>query len=396
MSIRELLKPQHPPTRSAALLCATNNRAAAAALAILALLPACSPYPDDGEFFAGVVFARNFLAGVRRLTTAVQPPASNPAPPRAQSDERINAYSLLADTGTTSVTTTPTTAAPATSPLWANLYGPKVTRPDGTSVPLHTDTAQQVYVFDGNCQAPDDYKFDERVDLYRRDRQYPIFTDLPELLSSNGGRPGRLSAGSYSAIVEVIRVQIPSGFPCQSVKRWKTVTDRTAEKIPGDIQLAPSTKKEYRLLLIFDPVLTTPPLPTQLGWFDQLLVTYVDMGPVPVDEATSTFKTMPVVRFVNTATPPVALPGVAQAVIGNLDERERLAAAPYAYSPICRTVNVPVKAGEVPFFDLSKYKALIDAPAQNPRAGLTACIVCNSTSDGGYACPLAQSGAGAR
>ena len=104
MSIRELLKPQHPPTRSAALLCATNNRAAAAALAILALLPACSPYPDDGEFFAGVVFARNFLAGVRRLTTAVQPPASNPAPPRAQSDERINAYSLLADTGTTSVT----------------------------------------------------------------------------------------------------------------------------------------------------------------------------------------------------------------------------------------------------------------------------------------------------
>ena len=224
MSIRELLKPQHPPTRSAALLCAT----------IAALLPACSPYPDDGEFFAGVVFARNFLAGVRRLTTAVQPPASNPAPPRAQSDERINAYSLLADTGTTSVTTTPTTAAPATSPLWANLYGPKVTRPDGTSVPLHTDTAQQVYVFDGNCQAPDDYKFDERVDLYRRDRQYPIFTDLPELLSSNGGRPGRLSAGSYSAIVEVIRVQIPSGFPCQSVKRWKTVTDRTAEKIPGD------------------------------------------------------------------------------------------------------------------------------------------------------------------
>lgn len=386
MSIRELLKPQHPPTRSAALLCAT----------IAALLPACSPYPDDGEFFAGVVFARNFLAGVRRLTTAVQPPASNPAPPRAQSDERINAYSLLADTGTTSVTTTPTTAAPATSPLWANLYGPKVTRPDGTSVPLHTDTAQQVYVFDGNCQAPDDYKFDERVDLYRRDRQYPIFTDLPELLSSNGGRPGRLSAGSYSAIVEVIRVQIPSGFPCQSVKRWKTVTDRTAEKIPGDIQLAPSTKKEYRLLLIFDPVLTTPPLPTQLGWFDQLLVTYVDMGPVPVDEATSTFKTMPVVRFVNTATPPVALPGVAQAVIGNLDERERLASAPYAYSPICRTVNVPVKAGEVPFFDLSKYKALIDAPAQNPRAGLTACIVCNSTSDGGYACPLAQSGAGAR
>ena len=43
---------------------------------------------SSGEFFAGVVFARNFLAGVRRLTTAVQPPASNPTPPRAQSDER--------------------------------------------------------------------------------------------------------------------------------------------------------------------------------------------------------------------------------------------------------------------------------------------------------------------
>lgn len=358
-----------------------------------AALCACAPYPDDGEFFAGVVFARNFVAGVRTLSVAAQPPASNPTPPRGQNDARPNAYSLLLATGTSAQPTVSSTT-PATSPLWQNLYGTKVTRPDGTQVPLHTDTAQQVYVFDGPCQAPDNYAFDERYDLFRGDRQYPIFQDLPEVLATNGGRPGRLTPANYSAIVEVVHVQLPSGFPCQSVKRWKTVTDRTAAKTPGDLALAAApTTKEYRLLLIVDPVLTTPPLPVQLGWFDQLLVPYIDMGPVPVDPDKSAFLTMPVVRFTSPTGTALNLP---RAVLATPDERDRITASPYRYSPLCRTVDVPIMTAVPASYDLAAYKAQIDAAPQNPRANLTPCLICNSTSDGQYNCPLAQSGAGAR
>ena len=95
--------------------------------------------------------------------------------------------------------------------------------------------------------------------LIRLDRQYPIFADIPEVLSTNSGRAGR--TGAYSAVVEVIHLAGSGALPCQSIKRLDTVESR----IGKDLR---EVRREYRLLQIIDPlkVPSTPSLPTQLGF----------------------------------------------------------------------------------------------------------------------------------
>ena len=62
------------------------------------------------------------------------------------------------------------------------------------------------------------------LDLIRWDRQYPVFADIPEVLSTSSGKPGRKL--NYSAVVEVIHLSAPSSLPCQSIKRFDTATGR--------------------------------------------------------------------------------------------------------------------------------------------------------------------------
>ena len=83
--------------------------------------------------------------------------------------------------------------------------------------------------------------------VWSRYRQYPVFADIPEVLSTSGGKPGRKS--NYSAVVEVIHLSTPSSLPCQSIKRFDTATGR----IDKDLAVM---SREYRLLQIVDPALT--------------------------------------------------------------------------------------------------------------------------------------------
>jgi hypothetical protein len=276
--------------------------------------------------------------------------------------------------------------AAATAPLWQD---------GGRRDPLSVGVAQPVYVFDSekSCSAPSGAEpFDPRWDLIDPARQYPIFSDLPEVLSTNSGRAGR--TGAYSAIVEIVHIQTPAGFQCQSVKRADTVKARA----DSDLRPAMGAQKEYRLLLIIDPGLTAPPVPHQLGWFNQLLVPYIDMGPVPLTADGRKFQTMPVYGITPMAGGTVAR----RVVVGAADDPADGMTRP-AYSPICQDytlVGDPAAilpdASDPRFASATPVNVTVMLnmmPVQLPV--LSACLVCRSVPDG-YVCPFAGSRAGAR
>ncbi len=198
-------------------------RCGAAALAMFlgAALPGCSPYPDDGEFLAGVVYAANFLAGVKTIPVPPVPPAAQPQPGEAvgrgngPSPDNVYPYFVIATTSGNTTSKAVSSSSPAASPFWEN---------GGKRQPLNINSVGHVYVFDSTCAAPPDYQYDPRLDLIRQDQQYPLFADIPEVLPTNGGQAGRTEA--YSAIVEVIHLTAPGNFPCQSIKRFDTAQGR--------------------------------------------------------------------------------------------------------------------------------------------------------------------------
>lgn len=323
-------------------------------LLVAALLTgACSPYPDDGEFLAGVVFAANFISGVKQLDML-------PAVGRGQGAGSFAPYTVIATTQGMNSPNAVTSMAAASSPLWT----------DGKRKPLDRKSAQPVYVLDSACVAPVDYRFDERLDLIRQDRQYPIFADIPELLSTNAGKAGRTAA--YSAIVEVIHLTAPTDLPCQSIKRFDTAQGRIGLDLTEG-------RHEYRLLQIIDPGIALSPLPVQLGFYNQLVVPYLDLGPVPLSSDGTTFVTMPLYKATdkNKKTQVV--------VAGTALEPAQAGGA--AYSPICQDYTLtmldqlpPPDATDPAYRGAKKTEAL------------ASCLVCRTLDAAGHlSCPFAQS-----
>lgn len=329
-------------------------------------LAGCSPYPDDGEFLAGVVFAQNFLPGVKTIDRLGVVGAG-----RTGSADVPSPYTLIATTRANTVTGAVSASMAVQGPFWSDA---------GKRNPLAVSSAQKVYVFDGSCAVPSNYRFDERLDLIRLDRQYPIFEDIPELLTTNAGKAGR--KGGYSAVVEVIHVSGPGDIPCQSLKRFDTVTERLQQDLI-------EVRREYRLFQIIDPALVpTRSLPWQLGFFDQLAAPYIDMGPVPLEADGKTFATMPVYkvyRAAATGTPSQIV------VTGLATEPVPAVTPPIVYSPICRDYVLPNQASPPP----PDASAPIYRTAMKTE-NLSSCIVCRPTAFEGGAvsqvdCPFAQS-----
>jgi hypothetical protein len=334
----------------------TGALAAAALLAV-----GCSAYPDDGEFLAGVVYSANFLTGVKQIDAL-------PAVGRGQGVGSFAPYTLVATTQGATTTTTVSGSVAASAPFWT----------DGKRKPLDRKSTQQAYVFDGACAAPDNYRFDERLDLIRKDRQYPLFADIPELLSANGGKAGRLAA--YSAIIEIIHLSGPADLPCQSIKRFDTAQGRVGADLT-------EVRREYRLLQIIDPAIAVQPLPVQLGFFNQLVVPYLDLGPVPLSSDGTTFVSMPVFKvsatYVDkTVHTQVVVPGTAL-------EPLPPGGPATIYSPICQDYTLAltmVTALPPPDATDPAYKA-----AKKTEA-LSSCLVCRTLDDMGHLdCPFAQS-----
>lgn len=319
----------------------------------------CSPYPDDGEFLAGVVFANGFLGGVKSLDRL-------PAVGRGQGAGAFAPYTVIATSRTGEGARAVSTGTPASAPFWTN---------GGKRQPLARSAAQPVYVLDTGCTAPVAYRFDERLDLIRLDRQYPLFSDLPEVLATSGGRAGRTTETAYSAVVEVIHLTGSGAIPCQSIKRFATAKDRIGKDLT-------EVSREYRLLQIFDPAIAAPPLPTQLGFYNQLVVPYIDMGPVPLEPDGSAFRTMPLYRL--TSASGGALPAV---TLG------RSAEAGPAYSPICRDYTLTLGMGAMPPTDFAD--PLLRAAVKTEL--LSSCVVCATLdASGALDCPFGDSQPGAQ
>lgn len=345
MSTRERVAP--PPASKAGVLLL------GAAFGTTLGLGACSPYPDDGEFLAGVVYSANFIAGVK--TMAQLPAVGRSLGP---TPDGIYPYTVVATTSASSGATAVSSSAPATSPFWTN---------NGKRQPLDRASAQTVYVFDGSCASPNDYMFDSRLDLIRLDRQYPIFQDIPEVLSANAGKAGRTAA--YSAVVEVVHLRAPGDLPCQSIKRFDTTQSRIGDG--GDLV---EGAHEYRLYQIFDPAIAAPPLPFQLGFYNQLVVPYIDMGPVPLEPDGKTFRTMPIYKGMPA--------GAYSLVYGSPSEAGPL------YSPICRDYTLTLAMGTTLPWDAS------DAALQKAvkTENLSSCVVCRTLDEmGNMDCPYANS-----
>ena len=340
--------------------------------ALLSFAAACSPYPDDGEFLAGVVYAQNFLTGVKTIDRLR-------AVGKGRGDWPQIPYTVFATTRSADTTAKVSSTGSdgktvsATTPFWT----------DGKRDPLAVTNAGQVYVFDGSCQATRDEAFDERLDLIRWDRQYPVFADIPEVLSTSSGKPGRKL--NYSAVVEVIHLSAPSSLPCQSIKRFDTATGR----IDKDLAVV---SREYRLLQIVDPALTpsnAPParLPVQLGFYNQLVVPYIDMGPVPVSTNGKSFVTMPLYK-VYKETAPTATTTPLQVVIPGLPSEVPAG----TYSPICKEFVLKGQTSPPPpDANDPAYKAATASGA------LASCLPCQTlTVDGSNVpvevnCPFSQS-----
>ena len=88
---------------------------------------ACSPYPDDGEFLAGVVYAQNFITGVKtidRLRAVGNKLGDWPKVP----------YTVFATTRSADTTAKVSSTLSGTSPFWT----------DGKRNPLDITSVGQV------------------------------------------------------------------------------------------------------------------------------------------------------------------------------------------------------------------------------------------------------------
>lgn len=141
-----------------------------------------------------------------------------------------------------------------------------------------------------------------------------------------------------------------------------------------------------------DPALTPnsappAPLPVQLGFFNQLVVPYIDMGPVPVSADGKTFLTMPLYKVFKEAAPTatttplqIVVPGMAGELGGS------------AYSPICEEAQLTGQAMAPPP-DASSPAYL----AAKKTGALASCLPCQTvTVDASgvptsLSCPFASS-----
>jgi hypothetical protein len=144
---------------------------------------------------------------------------------------------------------------------------------------MNATTAQAtIHAFDfphGCIVGPE---FDERVDAYSQDVQYPIFDSLPLV-----AKPPVLP------IVAVSGIEAQHGNICNDLKDTRSIAPHGPPGEGGKFGAQVSGTPVYRLWAIIDP--TAPVLTEQkgamvlppLGWYRGLLLSYLDGGVVPFD-----------------------------------------------------------------------------------------------------------------
>jgi hypothetical protein len=205
-----------------------------------------------------------------------------------------------------------------------------------TLPPLKAANAPKVYTVTNDQCSPVEAG-DPLTEIYPSSAQFPLFTTLP--LAS------RVTGVTVLPFVTVLGTGRTTSFTCNAVK---TAASVGTDQAPGKFGLqASSDPGQVRLWAVVDPTAPLAPatadftLTTSYGWYNNLLLTYLDGGPVPTS-ATGELQAMDgvildpagVTTFAKATDPKVVLlpfkPGEA------------------GYSPIVKLHSWRLPAGKVP------------------------------------------------
>ncbi len=203
------------------------------------------------------------------------------------------------------------------------------------------------------CAVPPGYQFDQRTEAFRQDQQGAIFTALPD---GTGLDPASVSG--YLPIVAETAVT-SNGEPCNGIKSAEGIvqrTDVTLQTIPIPVGSDPSNtfptgKQDERYLAwaIIDPSAdvsfpdgshdpNTGLGPQQWGWFNHLLLAYMDGGYIPTDPPNPNPGDMATLVFQNLYVPDDGTGGTSLMGMG-MDVLSKARGVDADYSPLCM-VNV--------------------------------------------------------
>jgi hypothetical protein len=130
----------------------------------------------------------------------------------------------------------------------------------------------------GHCRTVDGY--DPMQDRYASANQFPLFGSLPLAPKS--------ASVFVSPFVNVVPIASNEPFTCNDLKdaQWVGADGGT----PGKFSPVADTTSEVRLWAVIDPTAPLAPsspdftVTTAFGWYKDLLLTYLDGGPVPVND----------------------------------------------------------------------------------------------------------------
>jgi len=259
-------------------------------LALSAVLPACNPYNRSGEYYAGPVDPRDFpdaYKGAPNENTGVPEVFAKKGYVR---DEELSFFVFPTATGASASSVLRLKRGETDRPV-AYVFDPEGSQP---------------FPATQKCKAPEGYIYDARRDFVRYDEQGSIFTALPKV-SNSSSAPGAPAIGSESFSYTPILAEVPvvtTNLPCQDPKSYDNIIERTDvsfEKIPpkqGVVDAKATGKPDGKYLAwavvdptadvrLFDKTVNVNGLgPQKWGWFDHLLLAYIDGGYVPTKMVT--------------------------------------------------------------------------------------------------------------
>lgn len=324
---------------------------------LLIVVGGCAPYETSGEFYAGPVDPRDFPQAYR---------GDGASPTQFGT---ISPHSAFVRGDAVGYFSFPVPAS--VNPLAAR----------GPSAFVFDPGPQSPFPTPAKCGAPAGYKFDQRLEAWRRDEQGNIFTKLP---ARTIDMVNVVSNTTYVPIVAEVAVT-SMGEPCQDSKSASNIVARRDVTVdvtpaPKGVPNAIATGKpdgKFLAWAIIDPAAdvrfpgdmldpNTHLGPQKWGWYDHFLVAYIDGGYVPVDAT----KMPAVFATQNIFVPSVVLDDMKMPVpnedIGTPSDVLQFKRGEAGYSPICR-INIYTPPDPMDPSKNPKDAAMITMPVDTGR-----------------------------
>jgi hypothetical protein len=185
---------------------------------------------------------------------------------------------------------------------------------------------------DGACTGSS--TFDPLKEAYANDRQFPLFNALP--------LPARSGAVPTWPFVNVRKFALGGSIQCNDIKAASSIGTADA---PGKFGAVAEDAVEARLWAVIDPAFPLTPgsadfKPERYGWYNNLLLTYLDGGPIPAN-AQGELQAMEGVILDPAGSTAFARPTDSQAVLLQFKKGEP------GFSPIVKLRSFRLPAGKV-------------------------------------------------